>query len=303
MSDNAKGPARLRALLADGGVFVGSCYDCLTSRLVEDAGFPAIYISGAGVAVSRLGIPDLGLVTQTEMVDVARRIAARAGVPVISDVDTGYGGVLNVSRTIEEFGAAGIAAVHIEDQVFPKRCGHLRGKEVIEATEYLAKIRAADRARAASGMMIIARTDAIAVEGFDAAIDRGNRALAAGADMVFVEAPTSMEQVEAIADRIEGPKMFNLLAGGVSPTLTFDELTELGFDLVIVPPVAVSTAVQSVRQMAKAVFEARSDAPLRELGLGTNEFFELFGLGNWLALEGYAEGPDPEPTAVGSEPR
>jgi 2-methylisocitrate lyase-like PEP mutase family enzyme len=283
----------MRDRLAAGPVFAGSCYDCLTSRLVEDAGFEALYISGAGVAISRLGIPDLGLITQTEMVDVARRIIARAGVPVISDIDTGYGGVLNVARTIEEFGAAGVAAVHMEDQVFPKRCGHLRGKAVIDLEEYLSKVRAADRARADSGMILIARIDAIAVEGIRAAIERGNRALAAGADMVFVEAPSSIEEIHAIATRIEGRTVFNLLAGGISPSLTFDELAELGFDLVIVPPVAVSTAVQAVRTMAKRVVEARSDQPLRELGLEANELFELFGLSEWLALDEYASGATP----------
>jgi 2,3-dimethylmalate lyase len=287
------GPRGLRDLLAAGPVFAGSCYDCLTSRLVEDAGFEALYLSGAGVALSRLGIPDLGLVTQTEMVDVARRITARAGVPLISDIDTGFGGVLNVARTIEEFGAAGVAAVHMEDQVFPKRCGHIRGKAVIGLDEYLAKVRAANRARAGGGMVLIARTDAIAVEGIDAAIERGNRALAAGADMVFVEAPTSIDEVEAIARRIDGQTVFNLLAGGISPTLTFDELAELGFDLVIVPPLAVSTAVQSVRTTARRIFEARSDEPLRELGLEANELFELFGLSEWLALDEYASGAKP----------
>jgi 2,3-dimethylmalate lyase len=283
----------MRDLLAAGPVFAGSCYDCLTSRLVEDAGFEALYLSGAGVALSRLGIPDLGLITQTEMVDVARRITARAGVPVISDIDTGYGGVLNVARTIEEFGAAGVAAVHMEDQVFPKRCGHIRGKAVIGLDEYLSKVRAANRARAGGCMILIARTDAVAVEGIDSAIERGNRALAAGADMVFVEAPTSIDEVQAIASRVEGRTVFNLLAGGISPSLTFDELAELGFDLVIVPPLAVSTAVQSVRTTARRVVEAGSDEPLRELGLEANELFELFGLSEWLALDEYASGTKP----------
>jgi 2,3-dimethylmalate lyase len=293
------GPSGLRALLAEGPIFAGSCYDCLSSRLIEDAGFRCLVISGAGVAVSRLGLPDIGLVTHSEMLDVARRITARAGVPVIGDVDTGYGGVLNVARTIEEFVMAGVAAVHMEDQVFPKRCGHLRGKAIIDEDEYLAKIRAADRARSSSGMMIIARTDALAVEGVDVAIERGNRAFDAGADIIFVEAPTTMDEIEAIADRVEAPKLFNMVAGGLSPSLSFAELAELGFAIVMVPPLAVSTAVQAMRKMARAVLEAGNDQPLRELGLETNEFFELFGLSDWLALERHAAGTGTEPVASG----
>src|SRR6202048_5055844 len=181
--------SRFRALLhGDGMVVAPGAYDCITAKLIEQAGFAAVYMTGAGTAAT-LGYPDFGLVTMSEMVANAGRIAAAVGLPVIADADTGYGNELNVVRTVREYETVGVAGIHIEDQEFPKKCGHLDDKEVIPREDWLAKIRAAASARRSADFTIIARTDARAVIGFDEAVARGNAALAAGADMVFLEAP------------------------------------------------------------------------------------------------------------------
>jgi 2-methylisocitrate lyase-like PEP mutase family enzyme len=275
------GAEALRSLLDADTVFAGSCYDCLSAVILEEAGYPCLTISGAGVAASLLGVPDIGLVTHTEMVEVARRVARRVRIPVIADIDTGFGNALNVMRTVDEFVAAGVAAVHIEDQVFPKRCGHISGKDVVDSDEFIEKIRAAARAREGSELVLIARTDAIAVHGIDDAIERARAALDAGADVAFVEAPTSMEQIEAIATAVPGHKLFNLATGGRSPSVPVDELAALGFNLVIVPTVALYAAVDAMRRAARDVLEARSDAPLQPLGLSPLDLFELVGMRDW----------------------
>lgn len=275
------GAEALRSLLDADTVFAGSCYDCLSAAILEEAGYPCLTISGAGVAASLLGVPDIGLVTHTEMVEVARRVARRVRVPVIADIDTGFGNALNVMRTVDEFVAAGVAAVHIEDQVFPKRCGHISGKDVVDSDEFIEKIRAAARAREGSELVLIARTDAIAVHGIDDAIERARAALDAGADVAFVEAPTSMEQIEAIATAVPGHKLFNLATGGRSPSVPVDELAALGFNLVIVPTVALYAAVDAMRRAARDVLEARGDAPLQPLGLSPLDLFELVGMRDW----------------------
>jgi len=279
----ATGGARLRERLAAGSVVVAaSCYDCLSAAILEEAGFSCLSISGAGVAASHLGVPDLGLVSLPEMLHVARAVTRAASVPVVADIDTGFGGTLNVIRTIEEFAAAGVAAVHLEDQQFPKRCGHIDGKSVIETDEFVRKIRAAHTARAGGDLVLIARTDAIAVHGIDDAIERANRTLAAGADIAFVEAPTDMSQVARIAREVEGPAMYNLATGGKSPSLTFSELDELGFALVVVPTVAFYPAIHAIREAARAVLDAGSEEPLRRFGLQPMDLFELVGMSRWL---------------------
>lgn len=274
----------LRDRMARDVVLAGGCYDCLSAALLEEVGFGCIAISGAGVAASLLGVPDLGLVTLTEMTDVARRVTARAGVPVVADIDTGFGGLVNVARTIEEFVAAGVAAVHLEDQRFAKRCGHLDGKEIVSTEEFIEKIRTADRARGGDPMLLIARTDALAVHGVDAAIDRAKRALDAGADMAFVEAPSSLSEVEAIAEAVPGPKVYNLVTGGRSPALRVAELGQLGYQLVITPVVALYPTVSAIRTVARAVLERGDDVPLQELDLTPKAFFEAVGLGHWLQI-------------------
>jgi 2-methylisocitrate lyase-like PEP mutase family enzyme len=283
--DNPAGASLRRLLAEQRPVVAGSCYDCISAAVLEESGFACLTVSGAGVAASHLGVPDLGLVTLPEMLHVARAVSRLVSIPVIADIDTGFGGALNVVRTIEEFAAAGVAAVHLEDQQFPKRCGHIAGKSVVDADEFLRKIRAADRSRQGSELLLIARTDAIAVHGLDDAIERANRALDVGADIAFVEAPTDLEQVEQIATRVEGPCMYNLATGGKSPDLAFTELATLGFALVVVPTVCLYPAIHGMRAATRAVLQAGSDAPLREFGLQPMDLFNLVGMQAWLGTD------------------
>src|SRR6202047_493177 len=197
--------ARFRELLrGDGMIVAPGAYDCITARMIARAGVDVVYVTGAGTAAT-LGYPDFGLVTMSEMVANAGRIAAAIELPVIADADTGYGNELNVFRTVREFERSGVAGIHIEDQEFPKKCGHLEGKQVIPREDYIAKIRAAAAARRDQDFMIIARTDSRAVAGLDEAIGRANAALAAGADMAFVEAPQTQDEVAAVPRLVNGP--------------------------------------------------------------------------------------------------
>ena len=201
--------SKLRALLKQDGMIVApGAYDCITARTIAQAGFSAVYMTGAGTAAT-LGYPDYGLVTMSEMVDNAGRIADAVDVPVIADADTGYGNELNITRTVREYERRGVAGLHIEDQGFPKKCGHLDNKVIVPLDEYLAKIRAAVAARHNPDFLIIARTDSRAVLGLEEAIRRANAALAAGADMAFVEAPQTMEEVAAVPKLVKGPCLFN----------------------------------------------------------------------------------------------
>src|ERR1700758_4375866 len=225
--------ARLRALLKQDGMIVApGAYDCISARVIAQAGFPAVYMSGAGTA-AMLGYPDFGLVTMSEMAENAARLAAAVSVPVIADADTGYGNELNVTRTVREYERRGVAGLHIEDQGFPKKCGHLDNKVIVSLDEYLAKIRAAVAARRDPDFLVIARTDSRAVLGFDEAIRRANAALAAGADMAFVEAPQTMEEVAAVPRLVKGPCLLNVVWRGKTPELTFGDAERLGYRLAI----------------------------------------------------------------------
>src|SRR5579871_6608172 len=209
--------SKLRALLKqDGMVVAPGAYDCITARSIVQAGFDAVYMTGAGTAAT-LGYPDYGLLTMSEMADNAGRIAAAVDVPVIADADTGYGNELNTTRTVREYEKRGIAGLHIEDQGFPKKCGHLDNKVIVPLDEYLAKVRAAVAARRDADFLIIARTDSRAVLGIEEAIRRANAALAAGADMAFVEAPQTLEEVAAVPKLVNGPCLFNNVWRGKSP--------------------------------------------------------------------------------------
>lgn len=265
-------------------VLMPSAYDCISARVLAGAGYKLIHISGAGVSASLTGYPDLGLITLPEMAQAARHIARCVDIPVIADADTGHGNALNVVRTVAEFEQAGVAGLHLEDQVFPKRCGHLAGKQVIPAAEYYAKIRAAAEARRNPDFVIIARTDAIAVHGIDDAIERANRALECGADVAFVEAPTGMDQVRRIAGEVRGPNLYNMALGGVSPALSLAELQALGFKLGLAPAVCMFPALYHMRQSARAVLEAGSEQPVRYTGLSPHELFTVMGLQHWLGL-------------------
>ena len=222
-------PARI--LLAPG------VYDALGALMAARAGFEAVYLSGAGIAYTRLGRPDIGLVDMSEVAATCARIRERVDLPIVADADTGYGNALNVQRTVFNFERAGAAAVQLEDQTLPKRCGHLRGKRLVPAGEMVGKIKAALDARTGDGPLVIARTDAIAVEGFEAALERAERYAEAGADVLFVEAPRTKAELEAVGARFRDrvPVMANMVEGGLTPVLPAAELERLGFSLVIFP--------------------------------------------------------------------
>ena len=209
---------RLRHLLKEPGIIVApGAYDGFSARLIEAAGFPCVYMTGAGTAASHLGQPDLGLATLTEMANHAGHLASCVSLPVIADADTGYGNVLNAVRTVREYERAGVAGLHMEDQVAPKKCGHIAGKQVISTQEFCDKIRAASEYRTDPDFVIIARTDARAVTSLDDAIDRGNRAAEAGADVIFVEAPQTEDEIQRIAREVKAPLLANMVPGGKTP--------------------------------------------------------------------------------------
>ncbi|HJT88428.1 MAG TPA: isocitrate lyase/PEP mutase family protein [Bryobacteraceae bacterium] len=209
-------------------------YDCITAKMIEQAGFRAIYMTGAGTA-AMLGYPDYGLATMSEMAENAGRIAGAVSVPVIADADTGYGNELNVVRTVREFEQRGVAGIHIEDQAFPKKCGHLDNKTVIPLEDFLAKIRAAASARRDPDFLVIARTDSRATLGLKEAVHRANAALDAGAGMAFVEAPESLEEVAAIPRLVHGPCLLNIVWRGKTPEVSLDEARDMGYRLAILP--------------------------------------------------------------------
>jgi carboxyvinyl-carboxyphosphonate phosphorylmutase len=283
----------LRALLRpDRLVVAPGAYDCITARLIEQAGFAAVYMTGAGTAAS-LGYPDFGLVTMSEMVANARRIAAAVKVPVIADADTGYGNELNVFRTAREFERSGVSGIHIEDQEFPKRCGHLEGKEIVPREDYLAKIRAAVAARGDPEFTIIARTDARAVAGFDEAITRANAALAAGADIAFVEAPQTLEEVAAIPRLVDGPCLLNVVRGGKTPDLDLRRAEAMGYKLAIVPGMLIQSVV-GVCDRALADLRESGCHPQPPEELTLSEMFRRFGADGWDALrERFRTAPHP----------
>ena len=273
-------------------VLAPGCYDALGARLIEDAGFSAAYMTGFGSAASRLGRPDIGLMSMTEMVDNARRIVDAVDIQVVADADTGYGNSINVIRTVREYESAGVAAIHLEDQVMPKKCGHMEGKQVVAADEMAAKIAAAVAARRSPDFLIIARTDARAMEGLDGALARARRYREAGADALFVEAPHSTEEIEAVAEAFpDVPLLFNYAEGGKTPAVTYDFLRELGFSLVIFPLTLLLSATGAMRT---ALARLKSDGTPIELLpslVGFDELLELVGLDEIRALEQrFAEG-------------
>jgi 2-methylisocitrate lyase-like PEP mutase family enzyme len=284
------GPARraqLRELFAAGEmVLAPGCFDALGARLVEEAGFPAAYMTGFGSAASRLGRPDIGLLTMTEMVDNARRIAQAVSIPVIADADTGYGNQLNVIRAVHEYEAAGVAAIHLEDQVMPKKCGHMEGKAVIPTAEMAAKVSAAVAARSSPDFLIIARTDARAVEGLDAALERARLYREAGADGLFVEAPQSEEEIEAIAQCFpEVPLLFNYTEGGKTPPVTHQFLRELGFALVIFPLSMLLAATAAMRSVLSEIKHEGSPVNVVRSLLPFDDFLDLIGMPEIQELE------------------
>ncbi|HEX3884022.1 MAG TPA: isocitrate lyase/PEP mutase family protein [Stellaceae bacterium] len=275
--------ARFRELLRrDGMVVAPGAYDCITARTIARAGFDCVYMTGAGTAAT-LGYPDFGLITMSEMVENGRRIAAAVEVPVIADADTGYGNELNTVRTVREYEAAGVAGIHIEDQGFPKKCGHLDDKVIVPREEWLAKIRAAASARRDAEFTIIARTDSRAVLGFDEAVARANLALAAGADMVFVEAPQTLEEVAAVPRLVGGPCLLNVVRGGKTPDLDLNDAERMGYRLAIVPGLLIKTVV-GICEQALAELKATHRHPPLPKEMTVQQVFQLSGADEWDAL-------------------
>jgi 2-methylisocitrate lyase-like PEP mutase family enzyme len=273
----------LRALLqAEAMVVAPGAYDGLTAKLIAQAGFPAVYMTGAGTSVAH-GYPDFGLLTMTEMVENAARIVRSVDVPVIADADTGYGNELNVFRTVQEYERRGVAAIHIEDQVSPKKCGHLDDKEIVPREEYVAKIRAAVAAKRNADFMIIARTDARAMAGLDEAVARANAALAAGADMAFVEAPQTMEELAAVPQRVAGPCLLNVVWGGKTPDIDLRQAQAMGYRLAIVPGLLLKAVIGACDE-ALAALKTQHAHPVPLGRMTVRQAFNRVGAEEWDAL-------------------
>jgi 2-methylisocitrate lyase-like PEP mutase family enzyme len=243
----------LRRMIAGGDIVVApGVFDGLSARLTARAGFAAVYATGGGIARS-MGYPDLGLLGLTEVVGHLRPIVEHAGVPVIADADTGYGNALSARRTVREFERAGVAALHLEDQTFPKRCGHYDDKSVVPVGEMVQKLRAVRDAATDPDLILIARTDALAVEGFEAAIERGHAYAEAGADMIFVEAPTTEAEIEAVAQRLRHPLLINMFQGGKTPLVALDRLARWGYRVVIIPSDLQRASIRAMEDVLAAI--------------------------------------------------
>lgn len=286
-NSHSGGAARLRALVSSKELVIApGAYDALSARLIEEAGFPAVYMTGFGTAASYLGRPDVGLLSMSEMVDQARRIVSAVGLPVIADADTGYGNAINVIRTVEEYERAGVAALHIEDQEAPKKCGHIEGKRLIEPGEMVAKIQAATYARQDPNFIVIARTDARAVEGLQSALQRALRYHDAGADALFVEAPQSEEEIEIIAETLSGiPLLFNWAEGGKTPPVSLQRLGDLGFRIVIFPISALLAATVAVREVMSSIRANGTPENIMNRLVPFGSFLEFIGLPEIRELE------------------
>ncbi|SEV92875.1 isocitrate lyase/PEP mutase family protein [Luteibacter sp. 329MFSha] len=275
-------------LAAPGMTIVPGAYDAIGARLIEEAGFAAAYMTGAGTALAR-GYPDLGLITMTEMVENAGTMARAIGIPLIADADTGFGNELNVTRCVREYEARGVAAIHIEDQVMPKRCGHLDGKEVVSRQEFLAKIRAAVAARRHPGFGIIARTDARAVLGFDEAVWRANAALDAGADMAFVEATQTLDEAASVPRLVAGPCVLNVVPGGRTPLSDLGEAESMGYRMAILPALVFMATIDAADAVLATLRRTRVSPP-REQNIA--QMFRRFDADRWDALRSRFLGED-----------
>ena len=277
---------KLRQMLVEPGIIVApGAYDCLTAKIIQHAGFPAVYMTGAGTSVARLGYPDLALATQTEVLANAAAIADVVDVPLIADADTGYGGVLNVRRTVRQYERAGVAALHLEDQEFPKRCGHLDDKRVVPQSVMVQKIRAAVDARTDDDFVIIARTDALAVTGWDDTMRRCQAYAKAGADVLFVEALRTPEEAERVARSFDLPLLYNFVESGKSPLLSVPELEQLGFKLVIFPVSALLTVCHQVDYLMRQLKQQGTTAHLMESMVSVVECFDTVGLSEMLVRD------------------
>ena len=268
-----------RDALKRGMVAAPGCYDCITARAIERAGFDAVYMTGAGTA-AMLGYPDYGLVTLTEMAENAGRIAAAIKLPVIADADTGYGNELNAIRTVREYEKRGVTGLHIEDQGFPKKCGHLEDKVIVPLEDYVAKIRAAVSAKIDPHFLVIARTDSRAVLGFEEAIRRANAAIEAGADMAFVEAPQTLEETAAVPKLVKGPCMLNMVWRGKTPDVSLAEAEKMNYAFMILPGALTRTVVGAC-DAALAELKAQGRHPKPGSDITPQQGFRLSGADEW----------------------
>ncbi|MEM5371211.1 isocitrate lyase/phosphoenolpyruvate mutase family protein [Paraburkholderia azotifigens] len=269
----------LKTILQQGSVLAPGVFDALTALIAEQAGFKALYLSGASIAYTRLGRSDVGLTTSSEVEDTLARITERVDVPLIVDADTGFGNALNVKRTVRGFERAGAAMIQLEDQTFPKRCGHLDGKSLIPVAEMCGKLRAAVDARSNSDTMILARTDAVAVEGLDAALDRAERYLEAGADALFIEALRSVEQMKGACDRFAGrvPLLANMVEGGKTPVHSVQALTQLGFRIVIFPGGTARAVAHTLQGYYASLRETGTTDPWKDRMLDFDGINDVIG--------------------------
>ena len=292
------GAQRIRDLLARDTVLMPGVYDALTARIAARVGFDIVFISGYSVSAARLGEPDFGFLTQTEMADAARAVCRVSDAPVIVDADTGYGNALNVMRTVRDLQDAGASGVFLEDQVWPKKCGHMAGKRVVEAEEHAAKLRAAAEARGDRDLFIVARTDARQPLGLDAALERCHAYREAGADALFVEAPQSVQELERIAAELPPPLVANMIERGVTPHLSRAELRDLGFQLIVCPLSGLFAAAQAVQEVLTELRDRETTAGVVDRMLAFDDFNDLVELEARYADEArYAEAsPDPAPS-------
>ncbi len=277
------------ALLQDHPVIAPCVYDCVSASLVARLGFEAMCLSGGELAASLVGVPDIGLVTQDELVGAVQRISDSTNIPMIADIDTGFGNELNLIRTCKRVAHAGAKAVHLEDQTFPKRCGHLKGKQVIPHDEYIGKVKAAAWALKDTDCLLIARTDSYHILGFDEAVSRCNDAIDAGADITFIEGCGTLKDIERAGQLIKGWKMFAMMCLGASPKVAYDQLIDWGYNLITMH-FAMGGACRGIMEVGSKCFEAKSDIPIADYvesdkKWGATGFsFNLTGLNNWLEL-------------------
>lgn len=274
---------KIREMIAKGELIIApGAYDALTSKIIEAQGFHAVYMTGYGTAAAIFGLPDLGLLTMTEMVQNASRIVDSINVPLIADADTGYGNPVNTVRTVREYEKAGVSAIHLEDQVWPKKCGHMTGKRVINAEEMIGKIKAAVDSRMSLDFLIIARTDAIATNGFEHAIERGAMYAEAGADVLFIEAPENREQMEKIPRLLSNkPHLINM--GPRTPNLPIEELRKMGYAIAIYPGVCLAATITACIEEVKRIRETGNQ---RDFGDWIQSFVDL---NNFLGASYYSE--------------
>jgi 2-methylisocitrate lyase-like PEP mutase family enzyme len=292
-SPTSKRAALRRAIASPELLVAPGVYDGLSARVAASCGFQALYISGGAVSRST-GVPDVGLLTMTEVLDRTKQIVEAVDIPVIADIDTGYGGYLNIARTVREFERVGVAGFHLEDQAIPKRCGHYENKAVVEPGVMVARLRAAMDAREDRDLLIIARTDARAVEGFDSAIARARLYAETGVDMVFVEAPESRDEILEVARTIETPLVINMFEGGKTPLMPAAELQEIGYALEIVPSDLQRAAIHAMRHAAQTLAAEGSTASFADHMISFKEREQLIGLEEYASLsdvyEGYEQG-------------